>query len=102
MGAKTRSADEDAKRGVLAHMEHLRTLGEALTKAVDSYMAGHQAAEAEGGEGWKEDLQSNVADAANEFHRSVAEAPKKVLETYLADEDEDSGKASSKSRKASG
>lgn len=90
-----RSAEEESKRSILAHMEHLRSIGEALTRAVDTYMAGHNASQAESEHGWREDLAMNLGDAVDEFHRSLAEVPRRTLDTYLAGEDEDQAGAGS-------
>jgi hypothetical protein len=79
-----RESPEDlAKRGVLAHMEHLRALGEALIKAVNTYIAAHQASEATSD--WRDDFASNVAEATREFHRSLSASSKAVVDTYFGD-----------------
>jgi hypothetical protein len=88
-----RSSEDESKRTILAHVEHLRSIGEALTRAADTYMAGHNASQAESEHGWREDLAINIGDAIDEFHRSLAEVPRRTLDRYLAeDEDEDEDK----------
>jgi hypothetical protein len=80
-----RSSEEEARRSALAHVEHVRSLGEALTKAANTYIAGQEASQAESENGWREDLATNLGDAVDEFHRSLAEAPKRILDVYNAD-----------------
>jgi hypothetical protein len=76
---------------VLSHVEHLKSISEALTRAVDTYMAGHNASQAESEHGWREDLVVNVQDAVDEFHRSLSEAPRRTLDIYLAEDKEQGG-----------
>jgi hypothetical protein len=76
--------DELAKRGVLSHMEHIKSIGEALTKAVDTYLAGQKTSEAEGD--WEDDFAFNVTEASKEFHRSASASQKKVHDIYFAED----------------
>jgi len=87
--SRYRSSEEEQRRGILSHMEHLRSLGEALTRAVDTYTAGHNASLAESENGWREDLTVNLGDAADEFHKSLAEVPRRVTDVYLSDKPEE-------------
>jgi hypothetical protein len=78
------SADDLAKRGVLAHMEHLRAFGEALIKAVNTYIAGHQASETTSD--WRDDFAANVSEATREFHRSLSASSRAVVDAYFGEE----------------
>jgi len=76
--------DELAKRGVLSHMEHIKSISEALTKAVDTYLAEQKSSEAEGD--WQDDFAFNVTEASKEFHRSASASQKKVHDIYFAED----------------
>jgi hypothetical protein len=81
---KPRESQADlAERGILAHIEHLRAIGEALTEAADTFMREHRASQAEGD--WRDDLGRNLAEAGQEFHRSLSASSQKVFDAYFGE-----------------
>jgi len=80
-----RSAGEDraatAKRGVLAHIELVRSFGEALIRGADAYLAEHRISEAESN--WRDDFPANIGEANKEFHRALAESMNRVSEVFF-------------------
>jgi hypothetical protein len=76
---ETRAAT--AKRGVLAHIELVRSFGEALIRAADTYVTQHRISEAESD--WRDDFPANLAEANKEFHRALAESMNRVSETFF-------------------
>ncbi len=81
---KPRESQADlAERGILAHIEHLRAVGEALTDAADTFMREHRKSDTEGD--WRDDLGKNLAEAGQEFHRSLSAASKKVFDAYFGE-----------------
>lgn len=84
--ARYRSAEDESRRNTLAHAEHFRALGEAITRAVDTYVSAQKASEAElGPQGWRQDLPLNLQDALDEFHRTLSEAPRRAMDVYYAE-----------------
>lgn len=79
------STVELANRSVLGHAEHLRAFGEALTKAVDAFMVGQRASEAEGTS--QEDLERNIAEASRVFHRVLSAASQRVVDAYFGEKE---------------
>ena len=77
------SQAEMARRGVLGHIQHLKSFGEAITKAADTYLTGHKASEA--ASDWRDNLPQNLADANREFHRTLAAEAKTVADVYFGD-----------------
>jgi hypothetical protein len=70
---KSRIAREEAdERAVLAHTDHVRSIGAALTRAADVFMTQHRASELEGD--WRDDLGRNVAEAIKQFHNDISDA----------------------------
>jgi hypothetical protein len=89
---KPRESSADlAERGVLAHIEHLRAIGEALTDAAETFMREHRASEAEGD--WRDDLGKNLAEAGQEFHRSLSAASQRVFDAYFGEKRPEEPKA---------
>jgi len=85
---KTRESPAEAgSRGILAHMEHLKAVGQALTKAADTYIAAHRASDLEGD--WRDDLDQNLAKASRELHRTLSAGSRKVVDVYFGEEDLD-------------
>lgn len=77
--------EDTARRGILAHMEHLRSIGEAFSGSANTYFREHNASES--GEGWLEEFPKNLSLAARELHRTLFETPRKVHD-ILGREDE--------------
>lgn len=79
------SQSELAKRGVLAHVEHIRSVGEALTKAVDTFMIKQKASESM--TDWRDDFADNVSESSKEFHRTLANSVSKVADIYFGEDE---------------
>lgn len=79
------SQNELARRGVLAHAEHVKSLSEALSKAVDTYLLGHTASDAVAD--WRDEFSKNVSEASKEFHRTLARSSKKVADVYFGEDE---------------
>lgn len=80
-----RTAREDraatAKRGVLAHIELVRSFGDALIRAADTYLEEHRISEAESD--WREDFPANIGESNKEFHRALAESMNRVSDVFF-------------------
>jgi hypothetical protein len=74
---------ELARRGALGHVQHLKSFGQALAKAADTYIVGHKASEASAD--WRDDFAANVGEASKEFHRTMAAEAKKVADVYFGE-----------------
>jgi hypothetical protein len=72
------SEEEFEKRGVLAHVEHVKSVGEALTKAVDTFMKRQEASDATGD--WRDDFVKNVTAASIDAHTFLSASSKKVFD----------------------
>jgi hypothetical protein len=77
--------EEQEERGVLAHVDHVRSVGEALTKAVDSFLTDHAASKKTGD--WRDDLAKNLSKASIDAHTFLSESSKKVLDILSGDQD---------------
>jgi hypothetical protein len=70
----------------LSQAEHVRSIGEAITRAVDTFVSGQKASEAElGTQGWRQDFAYNLQDAMEELHRALADAPRRAMDVYYAE-----------------
>jgi hypothetical protein len=94
------SQNELARRGVLAHAEHLKSFGEALTKAVDTYLVGHTVSESV--TDWRDELANNISEASKEFHRSLARSSKKVADVYFGEDEPTPGSKTTSTKKGGG
>jgi len=81
--------EEAARRGVLGHMQHLRSFGLALVKAADTFLNEQETSEATSD--WRDDLERNLAEANKEFHRTLAAEAKKVVDVYFGEAEPDTG-----------
>lgn len=88
------SQEEVARRTVLANMEHIRSIGEALVRAADTYSTEHKAADASGD--WRDDFARNLDEAIKEFHRSLAASAKRVADVYYSSDREEESPVSSR------
>jgi hypothetical protein len=80
------SVEDESRRNSLAHAEHFRAFGEAITRAVDTYVSSQKSSEAElGPERWRQDLPFNLQDALEEFHRNLVDAPRRAMDVYYAE-----------------
>jgi len=70
-------------------MEHVRSVGESLISAVNTFVAEHRISEAEGS--WEDDLPRNIAEGSQEFHRSLSESWKRVADIYFGRDDKEAG-----------
>lgn len=75
------SRDAAAKRGVLSHMELVRSFGEALIRAADTFVTQQRISEAESD--WRDDLPFNIGEANREFHRALGESMNRVSEVFF-------------------
>ncbi|MBZ5615781.1 MAG: hypothetical protein LAO23_17380 [Acidobacteriia bacterium] len=76
-----------AERGVLAHIEHLKAVGEAMTEAANTLLKEHRASKAVGD--WRDDLGKNLADAGQEFHKSLTASLQRVSDAYFGEKVKD-------------
>ena len=79
------TADDAARRAVLAHMEHVRSVGQALVTAAGTYLSAHKAAEADGR--WDDEFSQNVEQASREFHRALANSSTRAYDIYFGRDD---------------
>jgi hypothetical protein len=77
------SQNELARRAALGHVQHLKSFGQALTKAAETYVTEHNASEA--ASDWRDDFRRNLGEANKEFHRSLAAESKKVADVYFGE-----------------
>lgn len=68
------------KGSILAHAEHIRTIGEAFVKAGETYKVKHSASDKE--DSWLKDLPRNILEASKDLHGSIFESPKRVYDIY--------------------
>jgi hypothetical protein len=78
---------ELARRGVLGHAQHLRSLGQALAKAAETYLVQHKVSE--GTSDWRDDFAANLDKANREFHRTLAAEAQKVADVYFGEAEPD-------------
>jgi phage terminase small subunit len=73
--------DEQSRKSVLGHVEHLRSIGEAFIRAADTYVTEHQISDAESD--WQTDFSRNISEAGKEFHRAIAESSVRVQDIFF-------------------
>ncbi len=74
-----------SRRGFPAHVEHHKTISDAFTKVLDTYISKQTISEKE--DRWEKDLPSNTFDAAKELFHSLSRAPQQVYKKYFEEEE---------------
>lgn len=67
-------------------MEHVRSLGEALTSAAATYTTEHKVSE--NVTDWRDEFSRNLSEAVKEFHRTLSASSRRVSDVYFGEDDE--------------
>jgi len=91
MAEPTDAPKDIARRNILAHIEHLRSFGEAFSQAAGAYAVRHNASESdtERQDAWIEDLSKNISEAVKVLHKSLSQSPPKVFSAFFREGEEE-------------